>query len=375
MTPQFLKMTPEYKKNDWFVLSSGCKVVKGASRSVIIDTLRNDVQIITNQYYDLIQQLNRQRVYQVASQIDEASLNNFYDFLNYMLDHEFGFLTATPELFPEAPETVHDDHLSLRDAIVEIDPHHFDSEGFATIVQQLDSLNCLDLQLRFLATVDLNLLTDVIKVVDATSIQYLEVHLADIGKMEQETLFRLIEDHPTLANVFVYGSARSYVVDCNIYQDNYHHTLLGKVFYIQSPLDINNCGVISFHHLNFDNIHSHNLHKKFNGCLYKKLTIDRFGNIKNCPSMGKSFGNSKDKSLKEILNTDEFQVLWMIKKDDIAVCKDCEFRYSCSDCRAFIADRKDIYSKPLKCGYNPYSNEWEKWSSSPLQKYEPSTIG
>ncbi|MBS1775203.1 MAG: hypothetical protein JSS64_02865 [Bacteroidetes bacterium] len=27
-----------------------------------------------------------------------------------------------------------------------------------------------------------------------------------------------------------------------------------------------------------------------------------------------------------------------------------------------------IYSKPLKCGYNPYTGEWEEWSSNPLKQ-------
>jgi len=25
-------------------------------------------------------------------------------------------------------------------------------------------------------------------------------------------------------------------------------------------------------------------------------------------------------------------------------------------------------SKPLKCGYSPYTNEWEEWSTNPLKQ-------
>jgi hypothetical protein len=25
-------------------------------------------------------------------------------------------------------------------------------------------------------------------------------------------------------------------------------------------------------------------------------------------------------------------------------------------------------SKPLKCGYNPYTNEWAEWSTNPLKE-------
>lgn len=71
----------------------------------------------------------------------------------------------------------------------------------------------------------------------------------------------------------------------------------------------------------------------------------------------------------EDTNTDEvrqlsqnrhFTELWHITKDRIEVCKDCEFRYICTDCRCFIIDESNIYSKPKNCKYNPYSTEWEE---------------
>lgn len=27
-----------------------------------------------------------------------------------------------------------------------------------------------------------------------------------------------------------------------------------------------------------------------------------------------------------------------------------------------------MYSKPLKCGYNPYTNVWEEWSTNPVKE-------
>ncbi|MDR2057516.1 MAG: hypothetical protein LBP83_04405, partial [Dysgonamonadaceae bacterium] len=39
-------------------------------------------------------------------------------------------------------------------------------------------------------------------------------------------------------------------------------------------------------------------------------------------------------------------------------CKDCEFRYICTDCRAYLQDSNDIYSQPAKCNYNPYIAKW-----------------
>ena len=84
--------------------------------------------------------------------------------------------------------------------------------------------------------------------------------------------------------------------------------------------------------------------------------------------MSRSYGNIKDLSLLEVLNLQEFQKYWYINKDEISICKVCEFRYNCTDCRAFLQNPDDIYSKPLKCGYNPYTTKWEEWSTHPMKK-------
>jgi len=55
-----------------------------------------------------------------------------------------------------------------------------------------------------------------------------------------------------------------------------------------------------------------------------------------------------------------FKDLWSINKDQIEVCKDCEFRYVCTDCRAFITDPDNRYSKPSTCTYDPYTAQWEE---------------
>ena len=88
--------------------------------------------------------------------------------------------------------------------------------------------------------------------------------------------------------------------------------------------------------------------------------------------MPQSFGNIKDTTLEEALNHPDFKKYWNVNKDMIAVCKDCEFRHICTDCRAYTERthfEEDIdLSKPLKCGYNPYTSEWAEWSANPLKQ-------
>lgn len=131
------------------------------------------------------------------------------------------------------------------------------------------------------------------------------------------------------------------------------------------------CGYISRDYFILNRL-SYNEGKSFNSCLNKKISIDTNGNIKNCPSMPESYGNIKNTTLEEAINKPGFKKYWNVTKDQIDVCKDCEFRYVCTDCRAYTERtvfKEDLdLSKPLKCGYNPYTNEWAEWSTNPLKE-------
>jgi SPASM domain peptide maturase of grasp-with-spasm system len=110
--------------------------------------------------------------------------------------------------------------------------------------------------------------------------------------------------------------------------------------------------------------------QSYNTCLNRKLCIDHNGNIKNCLAMDKIFGNILEDDIIKIVNSSDFQSLWQITKDQIEVCKDCEFRYICTDCRCFIKDPDNIYSQPAKCGYNPYIAKWKDQDGYvPVEEY------
>ena len=139
------------------------------------------------------------------------------------------------------------------------------------------------------------------------------------------------------------------------------------VYFTKNLKNSKSCGIINKWYFTI-NIKSFSEAQHHNTCLNRKISIDADGNIKNCPSMKESYGNIKDTTLEEALNKPGFRKYWNIKKDDITKCKDCEFRYICTDCRAYLEDPDDIYSAPLKCGYDPYTGKWEKWSKNPLKQ-------
>jgi hypothetical protein len=87
------------------------------------------------------------------------------------------------------------------------------------------------------------------------------------------------------------------------------------------------------------------------------ILFNNFNEIKELPE--KFIKGISDINLIDVVKSCEFEEIWHIQKDDIDVCRDCEFRYICIDCRAFIKDKTNIYSQPEKCSYNPYIAKWE----------------
>lgn len=111
------------------------------------------------------------------------------------------------------------------------------------------------------------------------------------------------------------------------------------------------CGNIDKDSIPFLTLQQYFEHKLFNGCLNRKISIDENGNIKNCPSMEKNWGNIKNTKLSEVCQNKEFLKFWNITNDQIEGCRNCELRYLCSGCRAYIKDPHNLYSMPIKCKF------------------------
>ncbi len=71
-------------------------------------------------------------------------------------------------------------------------------------------------------------------------------------------------------------------------------------------------------------------------------------------------GKFPETGLEEIIRGQDLQWLWQITLDDVDICKDCELRYACFDCRALAQTTTgDLLSKNPRCRYNPYTGRME----------------
>jgi SPASM domain peptide maturase of grasp-with-spasm system len=173
--------------------------------------------------------------------------------------------------------------------------------------------------------------------------------LAYTPELEEAACAELIAAERRINAVTVHSApaAREIVLDGGV-----------AVGYVQQAIDSPACcGQIGPRHF-VVNIDAWSEAQRHNSCLNCKIAIDARGEIRNCPSLPRSYGNIRDTSLHSALAQRDFTALWSINKDQIEVCKDCEFRYICIDCRAYLTGDHDRYSKPAKCGYDPYTAVW-----------------
>jgi len=98
-------------------------------------------------------------------------------------------------------------------------------------------------------------------------------------------------------------------------------------------------------------------------CLAGKIAITATGDVFPCIfARNQLCGNVLNQSLAEILSAPPLTTCWNTTKDCIIKCKDCEYRYACSDCRPLAQgtdSKKDWLACPKNCSYNPYIGKWE----------------
>jgi radical SAM protein with 4Fe4S-binding SPASM domain len=97
-----------------------------------------------------------------------------------------------------------------------------------------------------------------------------------------------------------------------------------------------------------------------NSCWRGKAAITSSGEVLPCVfARDNIVGNITRQNLAEIIYSECMQNLWSLSKDKVKVCKDCEYRYFCRDCRPWSYGLiGDLYAKYPQCTYNPYTGEW-----------------
>lgn len=340
-----------------YKLFASCVKVKGFNRSIICDLQRHLYYLIPNSLFNLFDSEDLLKINRLNFSQEENLI--IEEYLSFLLEKELVFLIDDDELnlFPQLSQDWNYPSL-ITNIIVDIKDWEL---NWPELINQLEEIKCYNIQIRFFKTVNSDVLKKVLTLVYRSLICAIEVLAPYSKELNMEDLIAFSKENPKLKSLIFYAAKESKEISPPSDRG-------AGIFFICDEIPSHKlCGVIdpSYFSINIETFTESQAH---NSCLNRKISIDMFGYIKNCPSMDQSYGHIKNTKLKDVLEKPEFRKYWTIHKDEVLTCKDCEFRHICTDCRAYVENPEDIYSKPLKCGYNPYNNQWEEWSLHPLKQ-------
>jgi len=331
-------------KTKHIILFENCQITKGYSRSLLVDFQRRKLEFIDNEISDIL--LLSSRKYSINEIIKPFAIkekNIILEYFNFLLREEYAFLCTKEEVnFFTKIDLSWDYPAEITNCIIDFDKEPDDIKPYLDLFGDLDKLGCENIQIRDYSGLPIKFYKSFLTHINKTIIHKIEILHKYIGKIN--IYMSLLKEYPRITELTLHSAPVKSYDKINITQS------IRQIKQIIT--DNSDCGVISPNYINLRLEHfleSNN----YNTCLNRKVSIDVNGSIKNCPSMNTSFGNISNTSIIDVIKQDKFTILWDIKKDDINICKECEFRHICTDCRAFLG--KDInYEKPFKCNYNPH---------------------
>jgi SPASM domain peptide maturase of grasp-with-spasm system len=325
--------------------------------------MNNNYYFIPNGLYEILEKFNGTTIEFIKKDFNYQYNEIIEEYFDFLTEKRLIFFNQKPDLFPKINPKWRSPS-KITNAILDFDEIKHD---YIDLITQFEVLKCSYIQLRFFNETSFDFIEEVTAHLNNVQSRVLSVDFI-IPYYENfciEKLNAFLSQNVRIHSIIIYNSP----------YNNSFEALNNKMGYLllleRNITNEKHCGIINSEYF-YSNINLFSESQNHNTCLNRKISIDKDGNIKNCPSMPQSFGNIKDTTLEEALNHPDFKKYWNINKDMIAVCKDCEFRHICTDCRAYTErthfDGEIDLSKPLKCGYNPYTNEWAEWSTNPLKE-------
>jgi SPASM domain peptide maturase of grasp-with-spasm system len=324
------------------ILFSCCIPVKGAKRSIVCDVQRSTFLFVPNLIYDILTKERGSSIEEINILYPEHS-KDIYDYFSYLEENEYLFYTDSPKTFPQINIKEWDEPSLITNAIIDID--NKSKYNIEKALTQLGDLGCRNIQIRFFSERGISYFEGIFSVLKNIHIYSLEL-IIKYSNIDYNEFLKFKEKYKYIQSIIIHSTPSS-VLDALTKQFD------SMIFMDEIIESESHCGIVAPHYFTL-NIKSFSEAQLWNTCLNRKISIDKSGNIKNCPSMKLAYGNINTDNLSESIN-EKFKKVWRLNKDQVSICKDCEFRYICTDCRAYVQNEADSFSKPLKCDYNPYT--------------------
>ena len=338
-------------KDKYLYLFADCFPVKGYTRTMLCDVSRQKVYFVDNSYFELLTVLKDNNIGTVVAMLDDdEDIINFKEFIDYLIEIELAIIVDSMDRFPSM-ELEWDHPSKIINSIIDIREEIHD---FEKIFNELEILACYHIQIRAYCKLSISKIEEILALTVGKNFRSVDFLIEYDGK--ENEIAALLTKYE-IAQV-VYHTYEMDLFDEEPEAKNRSRTYHGSLGYTKEKVSgCEGCGLINMNSLGIRDIKGFTENITHNGCLNRKISIDETGNVKNCPSMKKEYGHISTTSLLAIADDTEFQKPWHINKNQIYTCKDCEYRYICTDCRAYTTDGKS-HSKPAKCTYDPYTGKW-----------------
>lgn len=326
-----------------FKLFACCIPVKGFKNQIICDLQRFEFIKIPEALYEILTLHKNKSISEIKNNYNKESHNYIDEYFEYLVNNECGFWCDSKDIlhFPELNLKFESPEL-INNAIIDIDKNS--SYDLNKVFSELNDLRCKFIEIRSFSTLHIPDLEKILHLTSNKIFRNIDIILKYYDTIEKDIENnKLFSTFPNIGVISIHSSPKDKTID--------NYLILTK----KNIKSCNDCGEINIDNFSL-NIQTFSEAQHYNTCLNKKVSFDTNGNIKNCPSLKHSYGNVDDVNISTVINSQKFFSYWSITKDQIHTCKDCEFRYICTDCRAFV---DNILDKPKKCNYNPYIGQWE----------------
>lgn len=352
------------KKKYYFSMYAHFLVTRGQSRSLLTDVHSEITFFIPNDLCDLLQQFNGKKMADVYREYGKENTTILNEYFEFLFAKDIIFLCSSEEEVQRFPalSMEWDYPATITNAIVDVSAAS--KHPWQKILRSLDDLNCPYLQVRCYSGFTLQQAEkEILTYLNETEsvLVNIELFLPYQEGLTEKQYRDFLSAQKRVSMLVVHGAP--FKKEVSIKKGN-----LATLYFTPELFENNTCcGVVHRQYFSA-NMNHFTESLQYNSCLNRKISIDENGFIKNCPSLNKHFGNIRTVSLPAALNKPGFKALWNITKNEIDTCKTCEFRNICTDCRAFVQVPDNLYSKPLKCGYDPETCTWSNWSENPLSQ-------
>lgn len=307
-----------------YILSPDCKLVRGRSRAALYDLGHNTISLVPLQLLDAFS----------GKSIDSENLpKELRGIFNSLVDKQCLIREASIPVLELSSEE--EDVSLISHCIIQYNEEF----PFDVIASELSQLYCEKIVVIVDSSVAFSYLMFNLNPLCLGVNANISIHMrySDSNRAYLDTLSTSLGN---ISSVVLYGApsdGNKAHQDCIIY-------------FLHKSLDLDSCTCSDYRLILNRRFYDESL--RYNNCLYRKLTILRDGSISNCLFSEQRYGSVFARpSFVKIVSSASFQECWMVSKDLIDGCKDCELRYACLDCRYTTNKGRFSFERPSWCHY------------------------